>query len=54
MAKPLPSDDFRAIRMVFEAGGIRFKPASVGKSILVWCAQCGQSRLMSVEWKTTG
>ncbi len=41
-------------RSVWEAGGIRFKAASVGKRTLVWCAQCGQPRLMSVERKTTG
>ena len=41
-------------RSVWDAGGIRSKAASIGKSTLVWCAPCGQPRIMSVERKTIG
>jgi hypothetical protein len=36
-------------RSVWEAGGIRFRAASIGKSTTVWCAQCGQLRMMAVK-----
>jgi uncharacterized Zn finger protein len=43
-----------SVRSVWEVGGVRFKAASVGKRVMVRCAQCGQLRLMSMQRKATG
>jgi translation initiation factor 2 beta subunit (eIF-2beta)/eIF-5 len=40
-----------SVRSVWEVGGIRFKAASVGKRTMIWCAQCGQLRPMSMHRK---
>jgi hypothetical protein len=36
-------------RSVWEAGGIRFGAASVGKRVAIWCPTCGRIRVMVVE-----
>ncbi len=41
-----------ATRSVWDAGGIRYKAASVGKRTMGWCAQCGRWRALAVERKT--
>ena len=37
-------------RSVWEAGGIRWKAASVGKKMRVFCKQCGDMRTAAVEF----
>lgn len=39
-------------RSIWDAGGIRYKASSRGKSAMVWCAHCGQLRMMAIERKT--
>jgi hypothetical protein len=38
-------------RSVWEIGGVRYKGKSKGKRSSVWCAQCGQLRMMTWERK---
>ena len=38
-------------RSVWEAGGIRWGAASVGKRTRVHCSHCGTTRWAVVEWK---
>jgi RNase P subunit RPR2 len=40
-----------AVQSVWDLGGVRFKAASVGKSVLTKCAQCGQRHMMPMERK---
>ncbi|MCP5097814.1 MAG: hypothetical protein GY943_19885 [Chloroflexi bacterium] len=38
-----------SVRSVWDAGGIRYKAASVSKRVHVWCNSCGRPRNMSLE-----
>jgi hypothetical protein len=40
-------------RSVWDMGGIRYKAASTGRRVVVWCGQCKKFREMSLERKST-